>query len=475
MDQAKATERTAALVESLEAECLNTQYTQLQPSVQLGYPFKSIAVSDAYLEWPLLPELFPMSFTGVKTSRDDVLVDIDRDRLVARMETYFDPERSDAEIEQLIPGVMKSTKRFNAHAIRSQLVKRGFLPDNVIRYAYRPFDVRWLYWEPATKLLDEKREEYLPHVGEWNRWFTVTQRNRRSDFYLPLVTSRTIDINASDGSVTAIPIWRLIDSEQGTMAGDHRNANISPLGSEYLKIVNSCPDAIFFHSVATMYATRYRMENEGALKMDWARIPLPTNGDRLAASAELGRKLAVLLDIEQDVPGVGSGMVRPELRSIAVLSRVGGGNIDAGSDDLAVTASWGRGGNGKPVAAGRGRVVERNTRAEETDCLGALTHDVYLNEDVYWQNVPERVWNYSLGGYQVLKKWLSYREDSVLGRRLKPGEVRTFTQIARRIAAILMLEEELDASYLACSAETWDWPAAVAAANPQRPLFPGLT
>lgn len=144
------------------------------------------------------------------------------------------------------------------------------------------------------------------------------------------------------------------------------------------------------------------------------------------------------------------------------------------SIDLAVTAGWGRGGNGKPVMPGRGRVVEHDVRAEELNALGVETLDVYLNADVYWQNVPERVGDYSLGGYQVLKKWLSYREESVLGRRLHVDEVRTFTQIARRIAAILMMEEALDASYLACSPNTWDWKATVDAANPQRPVFPGL-
>ena len=47
------------------------------------------------------------------------------------------------------------------------------------------------------------------------------------------------------------------------------------------------------------------------------------------------------------------------------------------------------------------------------------------------------VWNYKLGGYQVLKKWLSYRESKVLGRKLLPEEVQHFTDTARRIAAIL--------------------------------------
>ena len=49
------------------------------------------------------------------------------------------------------------------------------------------------------------------------------------------------------------------------------------------------------------------------------------------------------------------------------------------------------------------------------------------------------MWNYKLGGYKVLKKWLSYRESKVLGRSLLPEEVQHFTDTARRISAILML------------------------------------
>ena len=55
-----------------------------------------------------------------------------------------------------------------------------------------------------------------------------------------------------------------------------------------------------------------------------------------------------------------------------------------------------------------------------------------------WRNVPAAVWGYKLGGYQVLKKWLSYRESKVLGRSLRPEEVRHFMDTARRIAAILL-------------------------------------
>jgi hypothetical protein len=49
----------------------------------------------------------------------------------------------------------------------------------------------------------------------------------------------------------------------------------------------------------------------------------------------------------------------------------------------------------------------------------------------------------------VIKKWLSYREQELLGRSLKREEVMEVTQIARRIAAILLLEPELDTNYQA--------------------------
>ena len=79
--------------------------------------------------------------------------------------------------------------------------------------------------------------------------------------------------------------------------------------------------------------------------------------------------------------------------------------------------------------------------------LGPGTYDIYLNDNVYWKNVPQAVWEYTLGGYQVIKKWLSYREHKILGRPLKTDEARYVTEMSRRIAAILLLQPELDENY----------------------------
>ena len=79
---------------------------------------------------------------------------------------------------------------------------------------------------------------------------------------------------------------------------------------------------------------------------------------------------------------------------------------------------------------------------DEGAALGDTTFDIYLNDRAYWRNVPAAVWRYKLGGYQVLKKWLSYRERTILGRSLRLEEVEHFTHTARRIAAVLRVTSE---------------------------------
>ncbi|MFH1059349.1 MAG: hypothetical protein V1797_11825 [Pseudomonadota bacterium] len=60
----------------------------------------------------------------------------------------------------------------------------------------------------------------------------------------------------------------------------------------------------------------------------------------------------------------------------------------------------------------------------------------------------------------MLKKWLSYREQKLLGRDLRPDEARYFGEVARRIAAILLLGPELDANYQAVKAHAYPWSGA---------------
>lgn len=459
--------KRAQLQEALDQPAVHP-YAQLNPPVALGLPFQPAQVNSAYLTWPRLPELFPTAFPGIKTSRDDVLVDIDRERLIERMQRYFDPKISHAEMARIAPGIMEDSAGFNASTTRDYLIKRGFLPQNVVRYCYRPFDVRWLYWEPDTKLVDRGRPDYVPHVFAKNPWVAAVQQNRR-EFDPPLVTQALASAHIIERGANLFPLYLRTNAAVRSMfdvpsADDPRNVgagqrlNFSDTALDYLAQLEFRNDAelLFYHAIATLHAPAYRAENAGALRQDWPRIPLPSERAALFASAQLGYQLAQLLDSERPVDGVTSGTIRAELRPIGVLSVIGGGTINPATGDLDLTAGWGFGGRGGITMPAKGTLRARPASAtEENPALGlppgAITYDIGMNQRVYWRNLPPTVWDYTIGGYQVIKKWLSYRERPLLGRALHPDEAREVTQIARRIAAIVLLEAALDASYVRVS------------------------
>jgi hypothetical protein len=431
-------------------------YQVLQPPLELGLPFVPMQVQAHYLAWPLLPELLPTSFPGVKTSRDDALVDIDRAALEHRMRRYFDPTVSDEEIRRIAPSLMKKTARFDPRQTRATLQKRGFLPENIVRYAYRPLDIRWLYWEPETKLLDEKRSEYFPHIFPQNIWLEARQRQPMDQFDRGFVT-RFLGDNFGNGLSSFFPLYLKTQTKpqdsllDEPVAPAEYHPNLTQAAADYLTRLDAAAPALFHHLVAILHAPAYRADNAGALKQDWPRVPLPATRGQLLASAKLGRQVAALLDAETPLPGVTQGQPRPELATLALLTLIEPAPITP--EHLKLTAGWGHAGQGGVTMPGKGKTISRPFAATEQPGLGEETLDVSLNPRCYWKNVPRPVWELTLGGYQVLKKWLSYREFTLLGRPLTVDEALEFTGMARRLAALILLRPMLDGNYRACVGE----------------------
>ena len=427
-------------------------YSGVAPLLSLGLPFADLAVSDGWQHWPALPDLFPTSFPGVKTSRDGFLVDVDLARLKQRVADYFNADLNHEEISRRYPAAMKSTTQFDARAVRDNLLKRGGpAEDGFVRYAYRPCDTRWLYWEADGPLLDRPRVDYHTQVIDDNLWLEIREKEARPEFSRGTLCRNLAD-NFGNGLSSFMPLWLLDDGLGINDGGTQHRPNLSLSAQHYLDSMGARVEELFHHVIATLHDPDYRIANAGALRMEWPRIPLPgwpdgvADGaaDAIAESATRGRQLAALLDSDTPIAGVTTGSLRPELAAIAVPTTIESGNMVG--DDFAVSAGWGHFGTGEAVMPGQGRIVgrdhtndERTALADEIPTLGDTTFDVYLNERAYWCNIPAAVWNYQLGGYQVLKKWLSYRESKVLGRSLLPEEVQHFTDTTRRIAAILML------------------------------------
>ena len=74
---------------------------------------------------------------------------------------------------------MKTVSHFDALLTRTTLLQRGGPNESgFVRFAYRPFDTRWLYWEADTKLLNDKRAAYKSQVFAGNVWVEARQRDR---------------------------------------------------------------------------------------------------------------------------------------------------------------------------------------------------------------------------------------------------------------------------------------------------------
>jgi hypothetical protein len=493
-------DKRVELLDSLKAKRFNAQYERVDPNRANRLSFRPSDVQAHYYHWPRLTELCAVQpSNGLMEKRGGALIDIDRDLLQLRMRAYFDPRINWEQYKELGHGLTEPQARFIPEDARGKALKaEAFNPERLVRYALRPFETRWCYYTGVRPVWNEPRPSLWAQCWKGNRFlltrFNASKEPEGSPFFCTTLLS---DDHFLAPDAVAIPFQlkngeRLAKREERTLFDvlgekpekDEPVANLSTPSRTYLAALGSrdpdhdrpTGDRIWLHVLAIGFSSAYLTENADGIRQDFPRIPLPARKELLAHSAELGRLVSALLDTETQMKGMTSNPIRAELKPIGSVSRVGGGSL--GADDLALTVGWGHPGKGGITMPGKGRIVERDYAPDEKEAirqgaealsltlddalrlLGPNTRDIYLNDIAFWRNVPARVWDYTIGGYQVIKKWLSYRERGMLGRALTPAEAREVRDMIRRIAALILLQPELDANYAAVKANVYNWPSA---------------
>jgi hypothetical protein len=483
------------LLNSLETKT-DRNYELARPSKANRFSLRPSSVTPEYDSWPRPIDLCGEApISGLQEMRGEALINIDRKKVRDFAQAYYDPRVSWNELQVSPNGLTDAEKGFDEQVRLQVQATEKFREDRIKSYALYPLDPRWCYWTPTPPLWNRARPSLVAQEWAGNSFFIVRMFAERAKEGPPLMnTSFLPDYHLLRPNAVAIP-YRVRpeeledDGHHGRIKAredisQEPTANLSLRARQYLAALGiENPDgnsnsaaAIWQHSLAIGYSQRYLSENVYGVRYNWPRIPLPASEEAFVKSAELGERVAELLNTEAKVEGVTASAIRPELRVIGNTTAVEGGSFDDPARDLLIDAGWGHPGKEGVTMPGKGKLVERDYTNVEREAivqnaaalglsteqalaqLGERTCDVYLNARAYWQNIPVKVWDYYIGGYQVIKKWLSYREGKLLGRALTVEEAHYVRDMARRIAAICLLQPHLDANYTAVKADTYAWP-----------------
>ena len=458
-------------------------YVELDPRFENQYSLVPRTSSVAFRQWPevtALAKLDPM--LGLNENRKFGLIEIEREILRKRMESYYDPAVPDELVASMHSGLMTNAASYDAKKTRArETASSKFDKQNIVQMTFRPFDFRWAYVERIGNLWNRVRPELLDQAWPGNQFFYVRRDAPRAEDGAPAFYSRTIaDQHALHKDAYLIPFRlrtaaRNEHTSQNRLFEDHKpeteDANLSAAARRYLVEIGCSPaddgDAIWYHALAITYSPQYVSDAAGEVRLGWPRLPLPGTADQLRASAVMGRRVAELLESDEapEDGNRGFGVVislRPDGKLVL-------------PDDLFLRAGWGYLGKRSATMPGAGKTIERSFSTEDEESitaaaaaaslsvaeaiglLGSTTFDVFLNGEALWKNVPRTAWQYTIGGYQVLKKWLSYREEEIIRRPLTKGEVRAFGYLVTRLVRLLLLTPALDANYRQCVADSFDW------------------
>jgi len=459
--------KRADVLASLEKDevAFEASYVELGPSIKNRFSLRSAGADGDYLSWPSVPTLAAIApLNGPVEGRGLALISSEKSFLYSRIKAYFDADVPDDAVRNLYSTLMMTGNRIEGpKARRKLLIDHKFNADLIVAFPWKPFDTRWCYLANIRPLFSEPSPDLirLRALPEQSFFITRDDSDTPHEGRLSHFSHLIADRDLLRGHARLFPLVFARTSRGGLNAGatqydlkyedrDEILPNLSPAAITWLEALSLRPTPetsrlVWHHALAITYSPAYLAENAAGIRQGWPRIPLPGDADLLLASAALGARLAALLNPEANLPDLGQGL----LASIAIPSTAPGATRDWRLN------GWGSRTDKGVTMPGRGKTDLRPYGAAEaaaqaqTALLGAQTRDVWMNGASFWKNIPEAVWETHIGGYQVLKKWLSYRDHSIIARPLTQEEVAHIQATARRLAAILLIGPELDASYRA--------------------------
>lgn len=377
--------------------------------------------------WPI-NEFMPVNSAGVITARDHFVVDVDRDTLLARIDDFSNSAMSDDEIRvKFFTGRGSDkypdgdTRGWKLPRARKTVQADRMSAQRVSTCLYRPFDRRYIYW--ADWMIDWPRPEVMGHMIAGPNIGIHVCRQSVSDTWGHILVTRGLTDDCYVSNKTrergyAHPLFLYPDKNALALQND-KEPNFSapflkalsfdlglPQVRGYRLPEGLSPEGIFSYVYATCYSPTYRIRYAEFLKIDFPRVPLTSFLDLFHSLANLGKQLIALHLVEFTL-----------------------------TDEPDAPADWPR----YPRLA---RFQGQNTTVEQFPSAARAWKDGYvaINNTSGFVGVPEEVWNFQIGGYQVCHKWLKDRK----GRTLSDEDLLHYAKIVTALHETIRLMEEID-------------------------------
>ena len=365
----------------LQTHNLNdVEWQQLTPQApSFFFVPKDFGVQEEYEKGFGVAELMKY-ISGVQSGRDDLFVDIDKEILSDRVHTLLSGNLTPQFIQKY--KVVDSS----SYPLLKRMENSKFLPQNIVPYYYRIFDIRHIYYD--KDLIKRSFYNLLQNTLKQNISFLLSRQQSSYDFQHVVVSNYVSDMNAvsmqtREGNYV-FPLYLYpkegsIDTSRRPNLDEHIWTQINTtIGKE------ATPEDIFDYIYGILHSPSYRAKYKEFLKVDFPRIPYPKAQSEFEHFRSFGNQLREL-HLMHNVPE--SPVTFPESGSMSV----------------------------EKVEFNSGRV--------------------YINATQYFANVPREAWDFYIGGYQPAQKWLKDRK----GRTLSFDDIEHY----RKIISVLMETKSL--------------------------------
>ena len=338
-------------------------------------------------------QIFNLNVLGFQSHRDHFAVDLDRAVIEARAADMIGTILSDQQISEKYH--VKSNRDWNIADARKKMRESVDWPVNVIKCSYRPFDDPFCYF--SNEFMDYPRRELLDHVARKDTIVLVASRQIGTEHWRHAFVAANppndclISVESSEAN-QAFPLWRF---------GKEDNSKAENFTRAFRAFIDSCyghhytPEEILGYIYGVLNASTYRTLYADFLRIDFPRIPFPKSFEHFEQLSELGWELA-------------------QAHLLRQLPRKGLAKYH-GRGEHAVDAI-------------------RYSPQEEA---------IWINKTQSLKPVPQVVWDFHIGGYQVLDKYLKSRKS----RNLSLDEINHIAAVANSLAFTIDQMAKIDQAY----------------------------